>query len=273
MNNEPSSFQILVTSDPQWESDQLRLVTVRSRNLKGRGDVTLFVPPHLDKRHDVPLVILLHGVYGSHWNWTRKGGLHRTAQRMIEKGSLPPLVIAMPSDGLRGDGTAYLPHRDFDIERWIIDDVPQLVREVVPSVSVDSPQLIGGLSMGGFGAARLGAKYGSRFRGISIHSAVTSLDHFVEFVEEPVAETSLAPDEHDLLTVITAHRNQFPPFRFDCGVDDPFVFHNRELHIGLNEARIAHQYQEFPGTHDWSYWEVHIEDTLNFFGEQLRKDR
>jgi len=269
VNNEPSAFRILVTSDSKWESDHLRQVTVKSEALRGRGDVTLFVPPQVEGIRDVPIVILLHGVYGSDWNWTRKGGVHRTALRMIEEGTLPPLVIAMPSDGLRGDGTAYLPHRDFDAETWIVDDVPQLVREVVPSVSTNSPKLIGGLSMGGFGAARLGAKYGSRFRGISIHSAVTGIEHFVEFVEEPVAETSLAPNEHDLLTVIEANRRQLPPFRFDCGVDDPLVVHNRRLHQGLDAAEIPHRYLEFPGSHDWAYWEAHVEDTLAFFAELL----
>lgn len=261
-----SAFRSLASSDPKWESDDLRLVTVKSRNLKGRGDVTLFVPAQAERVRDVPLVILLHGVYGSHWNWTRKGGAHRTAIRLMESGILPPLVVAMPSDGLRGDGTAYLPHRDFDAERWIVDEVPQLVREVVPAVSGRSPQFIAGHSMGGFGAMRLGAKYGDRFGGISAHSAVTALDQFIGIVEEPLAETSLVA-EHRLIDVIASNRDRLPPLRFDCGVDDPLAVHNRELHEGLDALSIRHRYEEFSGSHDWPYWELHIEDTLVFFGE------
>jgi hypothetical protein len=33
--------------------------------------------PNEAKAESLPLVILLHGVYGSHWAWLFKGGAHR----------------------------------------------------------------------------------------------------------------------------------------------------------------------------------------------------
>jgi S-formylglutathione hydrolase FrmB len=263
----------LAISDPKWEVEYLRHVTVKSENLKGRGDVTLFVPPHVKGRLDVPLILLLHGVYGSHWNWTRKGGAHRTALRMIEAGTLPPVVIAMPSDGLQGDGTGYLTQQDRDFERWIVDDVPQLAQEVVPAVTAESSRLIAGLSMGGFGAMRIGAKYGPQFIGISAHSAVTDTTQFEGIIEEPIEDLSIHPQDHHLADVLIANRDRLPPLRFDCGVDDPLIDPNRALHNRLTETFIAHRFEEHSGTHEWAYWEEHLEDTLEFFAQLLDASR
>ena len=80
----------------------------------------------------LPLVILLHGVYGSHWCWSLKGGAHRTADHLVRTGQIRPMVLAMPSDGLWGDGSGYLPHNARNFERWILDDVPKAVAEALP---------------------------------------------------------------------------------------------------------------------------------------------
>ncbi len=41
---------------------------------------------------------------------------------------------------------------------------------------------------------------------------------------------------------------------------------NRELHGELDKLGIPHVYEEFPGGHEWPYWEKHLETTLKFFG-------
>jgi len=269
MNDAQPSAHILATSDSPVEEGNLLFVTVQSDHLHGRADLTLFVPRDVDGLRDVPLILLLHGVYGSHWNWTFKGGVHRTALRMIREGTLPPVVIAMPSDGLRGGGTAYIPHPSFDAERWIVDDVPQVAREAVPSISFNSPMFIAGLSMGGFGAMRLGAKYAGRFRGISAHSAVTDFDQFVGIVEEPLVEIAERFGSQNVLDTMLANQDRLPPLRFDCGADDALAVHNRSLHSALDTAGIHHVYEEFPGDHDWDYWQIHVEKTLRFFADIL----
>ena len=49
----------------------------------------------------------------------------------------------------------------------------------------------------------------------------------------------------------------------------PLIDANRALHAALNDRRIPHTYEEFPGAHEWLYWETHLEDTLRFFGGAL----
>ncbi len=78
-----SRFATVALSDPNYETNNLRYLTFKSPALRGRGDVTLFVPPSQENATNLNLIILLHGVYGSHWDWTHKGGAHRTALSMI----------------------------------------------------------------------------------------------------------------------------------------------------------------------------------------------
>ena len=51
---------------------------------------------------NVPLLILLHGVYGCQWNWWLNGAIDRTMLEMLRGGTTVPMMIAMPSDGLLG---------------------------------------------------------------------------------------------------------------------------------------------------------------------------
>src|SRR5436190_18758482 len=153
-------FRTIEFSSPAFEYHGLRHVTVKSPSLRRRGDITLWAPPSDNSAGPLPLVILLHGVYGSHWAWAWKGGAHVTAAALVETGQMPPMVLAMPSDGLWGDGSGYIKHHGSgeDYERWIMEDVPEAVRLATGGRTSEGPLFLSGLSMGGYGALRLGAK-------------------------------------------------------------------------------------------------------------------
>jgi S-formylglutathione hydrolase FrmB len=265
------SFRTIEIADPRFTDEGLIPVTFKSPALGGRADVTFFVPPG-ESAVDLPVVILLHGVYGSHWAWALKGGAHRTAARLIEENAIPPMALVMPSDGLWGDGSGYVRHASgADYERYIVDELPACAAEVLPGkVTAGSPLFIAGLSMGGFGALRLGAKYPTRFRGISGHSSITHFSQMTKFVEEPLSRYGPLPEsEQSVFHWMETNRAQLPPVRFDCGTEDLLIEENRQLHRDLDARGIPHVYQEFPGGHEWPYWELHLADTLRFFAGVL----
>lgn len=261
------AYRNIRISTPEFEHDYLRFLTFKSPALQARGDVALFIPPHLENVADVPLVVLLHGVYGSSWSWALMGGAHLTARQMIAQQQIRPMILAMPSDGLWGDGSGYVKHQNGDYDRWIIEDVIGCIKETVPAVTEKSPLFIGGLSMGGFGALRLGAKYAAQFTGISAHSAITHYSQLALFVEEPLSMYTANNSENELsiLYWLRQNKNQLPGLRFDCGKDDLLIEHNRQLHAELTTTNIPHEYAEFAGAHSWDYWRDHIRDTLLFF--------
>lgn len=256
-------FRTIEISDARFEHDGLRCVTVKSTALRGRGDITVWVPPDVSP---AGVVILLHGVYGSHWCWALNGGAHRTAARLVASGGMPPFAIAMPSDGLRGDGTGYARHGDgVDFERWVATEVPEATRAAAPGLAEDVPLFVSGLSMGGFGALRIGASHPHRFQGISAHSSITHASQLPLFIEEGLDTLGLHAGDVSALDAIVAAGSTLPPLRFDCGSEDPLIDANRNLHRALEQRGIAHVYEEFPGGHEWPYWEAHVEDSFRFF--------
>lgn len=276
-------FRTVELSDPAYECDGLRLATVKSPALGRRADVSLWVPQApAQGLSRVPqigtLLILLHGVYGSHWVWAQKGGAHRTAQRLLTGGEIEPLVIAMPNDGLHRDGSGYLtwPSQNAgsheDVERWIVEEIPAIAHLAAPTLRADAKIAIAGLSMGGYGALRLGAKYATRFAAISAHSSITDVDDLVPFVEEPITDYLAcgSRDELSALFWLRKHSKSLPPLRFDCGVDDSLLESNRRLHQALNSASIEHTYEEFSGGHEWPYWHEHVTETLRFVDRHCR---
>lgn len=260
-------FRTTKISDPRFESDNLRYLTIKTPNLKGRGNICVFAPPNTEAEN-LPIVILLHGVYGSANSWSRQAGAHLTAQRLIEEGKMRPMILAMPSDGLWGDGSAYLAHNGYNFDKWIVEDVVDAVQLNIPQATNSTTLFISGLSMGGFGALKLGAKYPNKFAAISAHSAITSLPQMELFVEEPLTayQQVLAKNE-DVFLMMQSNKNQLPPVRFDCGKADLLIEHNRTLHRQLVDAEIPHIYEEFEGIHEWAYWEKHLPKSLLFFNQ------
>lgn len=268
MSKKKTSFRSFEISNPEFETAGLRYVTIKSANLKGRGDIVLFIPTAAKEKKDVPLVMLLHGVYGSAWAWAMSGGVHITAQKLLDKKLIAEFVIAMPSDGLWGDGSGYLPHNNLDFEKWIMQDVIGAVQQAIPNCTNKSPLFIAGLSMGGFGAIRIGAKYGKSFRAISGHSSITDIEQLPFFVEEKL-DTYRQADKinESLFKTIKNNKHHLPPLRFDCGNKDPLLEVNQLLHEQLSNHEIPHIYEEFEGEHSWPYWQKHIKDTLIFFSK------
>ncbi|MFY7855625.1 MAG: alpha/beta hydrolase [Rubrivivax sp.] len=283
-------FRTFECSRAELTPEGLQFITVKSPALGRRADVLLFMPrqalgaptpPEGSSRpapQPLPLVILLHGVYGSHWSWAFQGAAHHTAQRLIDAGTLPPMALAMPSDGLWGDGSGYVAHHPVgessagethDVERWIVEEVPALCSQAQPALGAAAPLFIAGLSMGGFGALRLAGKYPQRFAAAAGHSTVTEAAQLDALMAEARTTWSAAPADQSVLQALRSAGPALPPLRFDCGRDDPFLQANRHLHHSLLAAGIAHTYEEHEGGHGWDYWTRHLEDTLRFFAAVL----
>ena len=93
------SFRTIEISDATLLGGGIHHVTAKSAAIRRRVDMSFCVPPDI-KAESLPLVVLLHGVYGSHWAWLFKGGSHQVLDRLIREENLPPMMLAMPSGGL-----------------------------------------------------------------------------------------------------------------------------------------------------------------------------
>lgn len=252
-------------SDARFMPRGVSFATLKSPSLDRRADISFYYPIGAKFQQDLPLAILLHGAFGSHWDWLFKGGVHRRMARLVAGNTVRPMLLAMPSDGLWGYGSGFIPHADADYERWIIDEVPAVARQLFPAVTSSSPVFIAGLSMGGFAALRLAGKYPDRIAAASAHSALTSTEMLASITGDNHSGFSDRAEDETILAALLHTDHPLPPLRFDCGVDDPLLDANRNLHQVLVTAGISHGFVERAGRHDWRYWGRNISTSLRFF--------
>lgn len=254
----------LEVSNPDYSRENTQTLTVYSSHLKRRADVTIYNAQSTGK--NVPVVILLHGVYGNNWVWMDLGGVHKVYEQLKQEG-LSEFVLVMPSDGGLWDGSAYLPLKEHgNYEQWIVDDVITAVKQTVNAVSESSNVYITGLSMGGYGALRLGAKYPELFSGISAHSAITKLDDLKHFTETPLNQYQCDnSNESDIIYWLNNNKNNFPPLRLDCGAEDTLYESNLNFVEQLKSNNIEHHFESLSGCHEWPYWHKNVAKTFHFF--------
>jgi putative tributyrin esterase len=80
-----------------------------------------------------------------------------------------------------------------------------------------------------------------------------------------------AGTDHDLLelalfaaSAARKLRMEVPKLLLDCGTEDHLLEDNRTFHRELTRLGVPHEYREFPGAHDWDYWDIHVRDALAF---------
>ncbi len=216
---------------------------------------------------------LLHGLSDDYSIWLRRTRIESYAEKY-------PLIIVMP-DGFRGfytdnnTGPAYA--------TYIAEELPAFVERNFPAKATRAGRCIGGLSMGGYGALRLALAHPDRYVSAVSHSGALahgSLTH------PRSASTSFDPSEfqrvfgrnprgsrHDLMhlaTLAKRSRKPLPALRIDCGSDDFLIDANRGFHRFLSDRKIPHEYEEFPGSHTWDYWDLHIQESLAFHARHLK---
>lgn len=155
--------------------------------------------------------------------------------------------------------------RQRNVREWITSDIPEVASRLAPMLG--DTWFIGGLSMGGWGAIRLAVTSGERFSAATAHSMVTRIEDMNRFgVGTGTFEPDYVDDDiADLATVLANHNGELPPIRFDCGTSDSLLGVNRELHRVLTALGIPHEYKEYSGGHNWTYWQDRLEDDLRFF--------
>lgn len=212
------------------------------------------------------MLYLLHGLSDDHTTWMRRSCIERYTLGY-------PLMVVMP-DGGRGwytnarDGDAY--------EDDLLKDVVGLIEKDFPVKAERAGRAVGGLSMGGFGAVKLGLKYPDRFASVHSSSGLPAL------LRNPALAKELSPEvprifgkspkdgpDDPFRLAETADRSALPALRLDCGQEDPFLTQNRAFHQHLTALDVPHEYHEAPGTHTWSYWDDQVRKALDFHRQNL----
>lgn len=228
--------------------------------------MNVILPNRKDRAGPYPVFYLLHGLSDDHTICHRRTRIEWYVRDL-------PLIVVMP-DGGRSfycdavEGPAY--------ERHLIEDVIGFVDRFFPTVADRSGRVIGGLSMGGYGAMKLALKYPHMFCSVVAHSGCHAVlrniaryggipDH-PELTPELLRIFGRSPDPANdpFALAQRADRSLLPAIRLDCGTDDFLLQDNRDFHAHLRRLEIPHEYQEFPGGHSWDYWDEHVREAIAF---------
>ena len=237
-------------------------IQFRGESISKASSMIAIVP---DEPGPHPVLYLLHGLSDDHTIWLRRTSVERYAEGR-------GLIIVMPDghqsfylNDPRPGGIAYEDH--------ITQDVVGFCDRVLPAIPKASARAIAGLSMGGYGAIRVGLANPDLFSVACSHSGAVGYAHGPIEGRPELGHLARAVGEAGDCHALAAERKKdgkLPALRLDCGTDDFLLDSNRQFHAHLDEIGVEHVYEEFPGNHNWAYWDEHITATLDFVCEHVR---
>lgn len=211
-----------------------------------------------------PVVYLLHGYSGNYSNWILKVPVIKQYADEFQ------LMIVCPD----GDYSSWYVDSPADstmkYETYISAEVPHYIDSAYHTIARREARAITGLSMGGHGGLSLGWKHADLFGAAGSMSGVFDLTPWRNkydisriFGDSTVNATPLY--KSSVVNIVKEYPFRLSAVIFDCGIHDPFIENNRQLHKELLQLNIPHDYIERDGTHNWDYWTKAIGYQLLFF--------
>lgn len=212
-----------------------------------------------------PALYLLHGWSDDETAWIRRTSIERYA---MEKG----IAVIMPRVDLTyyqdtADGRRYW--------SYVSEELPRVCEQWFPLRTERECRWAAGLSMGGYGAFRLGLQRPDKFSHVASLSGALDLESLVQLwrsspIRMPIMTgifgdlAGLSHCEGNLLRHIAS--NPPPPVKFYqwCGTEDFLLEANRHFYSVADAAGLDIVYSESPGDHSWQHWDREIQGVLQW---------
>lgn len=145
------------TSFLEWKP---KLVEIYSKSLRKKGKFFIYLPPEYNKNDadKFGVVYFLHGLGDNCTTWLdAEQNVARIATILIERGEIKPMILVAP-DGERG---FWMNFQDGSVlyEDWVVKDLRKYIEKNYRVLKDKKYRAIMGVSMGGFGALKIGFRY------------------------------------------------------------------------------------------------------------------
>lgn len=254
---------------------------IYSAALKTRTTVNVFLPSLLPdangfaRRHhdfaeyyqthgDFPVLYLLHGTYGDEGDWQRFTRIEDYARNHN-------LAVVMPY----AENSCY---RNLssgkDYEVYLTQELPQLIQWMFPVSKKREDTFIGGLSMGGTGAVRLGLTHPE------IYGYTIGLSAGVEDIKKSIrdndftvwshaySDAELENDPSDDLYLLAKKAMETTGERtrlyLGVGTEDFLYNDNVRYHEYLDSIGYEHVFSTAPGIHNFDFWDPEIRKAIDW---------
>ncbi|WP_150270471.1 alpha/beta hydrolase [Paenibacillus tepidiphilus] len=212
-----------------------------------------------------PTLYLLHGLSDDDSIWLRRTSIERYVASM-------GIAVVMPQVH-RGFYTDM--HQGGKYWTFISEELPALARSFFPLSGKREDNFVAGLSMGGYGAFKLGLRKPEMFAAAASLSGALDMAHHTLNWEDPAqkseeykrifGEEDIAGTPEDLLWLLQElDRSPGPkPLLYQCcGTEDFLYQDNQVFRQACAETSLSLTYDEGPGEHEWGYWDAKIRDVL-----------
>lgn len=247
-----------------------------SETLKQDCNYSIYLPASYDaknKEQKYPVIYLMHGVGGHQLNMIERFSTPDILNKLIGNGDLPECIAVF----IDGYNSFYYDGPGLKMETAIIKDLIPFIDKTYNTDATKEGRMIGGISMGGYGAARFALKYPEMFSAALLLSpavwknaqgnACSSLHLFNNF------DQATWDSEHPVAFMNSyAAANSPVNFYVIHGTADTTVSPTDVEWFVENLKKVAPveyvPYQD--GVHAWPTWKLTCEEALKYAGTLLK---
>lgn len=216
----------------------------------------------------LPALYLLHGLSDDHTVWLRQTRLEQLARKSRMAIVMPAANRSFYTDMAHGG-------RYFS---FISKELPEVMEAVFPIGKRREDRFAAGLSMGGYGAMKLGLLLPERYGAVAALSAPLGLEHSFEartrqdedFLHELNnifgSEDALKAGDGNLALLadrLLQTPERLPRIYAACGTED-FLFEDNERFMRRYGEGLRAEYHTESGTHNWAFWDGQLERVLRW---------
>ena len=218
------------------------------------------------------VLYLLHGMFGGCVDWLE-------FTRIVQYAYKHNFIVVMPEVG--NSFYADMVHGGAFFT-YVAHELPRFIEQTLNVTHTRADTYIAGLSMGGYGAVKIALTRPAFYTACASFSGAVDAERI--FIELPktdafrkkiakaiVGEELKVPPEGDLfrLSSLLAGKAEKPRMLVTCGTEDALMGlleGNRRFDAHMQTLDFDYTYREWPGGHDWNYWEECLPVMFEYFG-------
>lgn len=210
-----------------------------------------------------PTIYLLHGYGGNHTNWQRRSAIELYLHDKNLAAVMPSVHNGFYTD--MAHGPAYW--------TYVSCELPAICERMFPLSQRREDRFAAGLSMGGYGAMKLGLRCPDRYAAVASLSGVVDVVHaeqgadptMMRHLEDVFGSLEALRDSEDDVPAVArrliASGAEKPHIYMACGTED-FLYGNNQQFLAEFAGPLSITYEEGPGVHDWYFWDAYIQRVL-----------
>ncbi|HBL40071.1 MAG TPA: esterase [Ruminococcaceae bacterium] len=214
--------------------------------------------PTAEKKEGFKTLYLLHGLSDDHSIWLRRTGIERYASEYGIAVVMPCAAKSFYCDMKYG----------LKYYQFITEELPKRMNEFFGLSLKREDNFVAGLSMGGYGALKIGLRACERFCAAAGLSSAIDMESRAgtEVYNAIFGENGAVPEEDNLFRLAEkcADNPNRPRLFLGCGTEDRLYPENIRFKEKLQSLGWDFTYRESHGVHCWEFWDEYIRYVLQW---------